>query len=384
MTAPATIEDGRRLAVVPAYNESATILAVVEALRRHAPRYDVLVVDDGSTDDTAALADLAGARTLRLPYNLGIGGAVQAGFIFALEHGYSHMVQIDGDGQHDPGQIAASASDATTDPSLDMVCGSRFLTDDHHYPAPISRRTGIHIFAYLLSRSCGQRVSDPTSGFRLYNRRGIELFARDYPHDYPEVEAVLMLHHHRLSMGEVPVRMFERGGGLSSISSGKSAYYMVKVLSRSLSALARRRPVVSPATRRRSLPTTGSDGPHPARLRSSSPRCCCSACWSSCVAAGCSSATRWCGCSAAVVTLGLAVWRAACWLAERFGILYAPNALFFVALAFIVLLLLHFSAAVSRLTDQTKVLAQRLAILEERTRPGVAGGAARRGAGRAP
>jgi hypothetical protein len=131
-------------------------------------------------------------------------------------------------------------------PGLDMVCGSRFLSDDYHYPAPVSRRTGIHVFATLLSWIVSARVSDPTSGFRLYNRRAIDLFARDYPHDYPEVEAVLMLHHHRLRMRETPVRMYARGGGVSSISSGKSAYYMVKVLLALLVGLARRRPVVEP------------------------------------------------------------------------------------------------------------------------------------------
>ena len=108
------------------------------------------------------------------------------------------------------------------DPTLDMACGSRFLSPDLKYPAPISRRTGIHIFAFLLSRIVGQPVSDPTSGFRLYNRRAISLFARDYPHDHPEVEAVLMLHHHKLTMREIPIQMYERGGGVSSISSGKS------------------------------------------------------------------------------------------------------------------------------------------------------------------
>jgi hypothetical protein len=133
------------------------------------------------------------------------------------------------------------------EPSLDMACGSRFLSADLKYPAPVSRRTGIHIFAFLLSRIVGQRVSDPTSGFRLYNRRAIALFARDYPHDYPEVEAVLMLHHHRLQMLEVPVRMSERGGGRSSISgSGKSAYYMTKVLLALFVGLARRRAVIDP------------------------------------------------------------------------------------------------------------------------------------------
>jgi len=126
-----------------------------------------------------------------------------------------------------------------------MVCGSRFLRRKQ-YPAPISRRTGIHIFAFILSRVIGQRVSDPTSGFRLYNRRAVSLFARDYPHDYPEVEAVLMLHHHRLRMREVAVRMFARGGGASSINSGKSVYYMIKVLLAIFVGLLRRRTVPAP------------------------------------------------------------------------------------------------------------------------------------------
>ena len=236
------------LAVVPAYNESATITAVIETLRRRAPMFDPLVIDDGSTDDTSALASGAGARVIKLPFNLGIGGAVQTGFAYALEHGYDFLAQVDGDGQHDSMELERLI-DAMQEQAVDMVCGSRFLSDDHRYPAPISRRTGIHIFAFLLSRIVGMRVSDPTSGFRLYNRRAIELFARDYPHDYPEVEAVLMLHHHRLSMYEVPVRMYTRGGGTSSIGTGKSAYYMVKVLLALFVGLARRRPVADPGER---------------------------------------------------------------------------------------------------------------------------------------
>ena len=218
------------LAVVPAYNESATVAEVVRMLREKAPKFDVLVVDDGSIDGTAQSAQLSGAKVLRHPFNLGIGGAVQNGFIYALENGYDYMVQVDGDGQHDPAEIQKLVDAMNRNPRLDVVCGSRFLDDNHNYPAPISRRTGIHIFAFLLSRMIKQPVSDPTSGFRLYNRRAIELFARDYPHDYPEVEAVLMVHHYRLRTAEVPVRMFERGGGVSSISTGKSAYYMIKVM----------------------------------------------------------------------------------------------------------------------------------------------------------
>jgi glycosyltransferase involved in cell wall biosynthesis len=237
------------LAVVPAYNEGQTVGRVVRRLHETLPDFDVLVIDDGSTDDTAERADAAGARVLRHPFNLGIGGAVQNGFRFALENGYERMIQVDGDGQHEPDEVAKLIEAMDDDPAIDMVCGSRFLSDEHAYPAPVSRRTGIHIFAFLLSRIVGQRVSDPTSGFRLYNRRAIGLFARDYPHDYPEVEAVLLLHYHRLRMREVPVRMYERGGGTSSISSGKSVEYMLKVLLAIGVGLVRQRPVVEPGDR---------------------------------------------------------------------------------------------------------------------------------------
>jgi glycosyltransferase involved in cell wall biosynthesis len=231
------------LAVVPAYNESATIVSVVEALRKHAPTFDTLVIDDGSSDDTDVLASSAGAKVLKLPFNVGIGGAVQTGFVYAREHGYDFLAQVDGDGQHDSAELERLVVTMEHE-AADVVCGSRFLTDDYRYPAPISRRTGIHIFAFLLSRIVGTRVSDPTSGFRLYNRRAIELFARDYPHDYPEVEAVLILHHHRLRLREIPVRMRMRGGGASSISTGKSAYYMIKVLLALFVGLGRSRPVL--------------------------------------------------------------------------------------------------------------------------------------------
>jgi glycosyltransferase involved in cell wall biosynthesis len=240
------IANPRKLAVVPAYNESACVEAVVHELHRSAPTFDVLVVDDGSTDPTFAVATEAGARVVRHPFNLGIGGAVQTGFTYALEHDYDYLVQVDGDRQHDPAEIGR-LEHAMAEHDVDLVCGSRFLSGEHSYPAPVSRRTGIHLFAFLLSRIVGQRVSDPTSGFRLYNRRAIGVFARDYPHDYPEVEAVLMVHAHRLRMCEVPVRMYARGGGVSSIrGTGKSTYYMVKVLLALLVGLARKRPSVEP------------------------------------------------------------------------------------------------------------------------------------------
>ena len=142
-------------------------------------------------------------------------------------------------------EVAAASTILHADPTLDMVCGSRFAAD-LKYSAPVSRRTGIHIFAFLLSHIVGERITDPTSGFRLYNRSAIALFARDYPHDYPEVEAVLLVHFHRLRMAEVPVRMYKRDGGVSSINSGKSVYYMIKVLLAIFVGLVRARPAVEP------------------------------------------------------------------------------------------------------------------------------------------
>jgi glycosyltransferase involved in cell wall biosynthesis len=239
------ILERRCLAVVPAYNEAATVGSVVRGVREHAPSFDVLVIDDGSTDETPARAGAAGADVLRHPFNLGIGGAVQSGFSYALENGYDYLVQVDGDGQHDPAELAKLIDAMEASPRCDVICGSRFLKD-LEYRGPVSRRAGIHLFAFILSRIVGQKVTDPTSGFRLYNRRAISLFARDYPHDYPEVEAVLVLHFHRLRMREVAVRMFQRGGGRSSIRSGKSVYYMIKVLLAIAVGLARARPVVEP------------------------------------------------------------------------------------------------------------------------------------------
>ena len=220
----------RKLVVIPAYNESESVVAVIDAVRSAMDEsWDIVVIDDGSDDGTGARAAEAGARIVRTPYNLGIGGAVQTGFIYARDRGYDQMVQIDGDGQHEPAAVEL-LQNSMTESGADMICGSRFLSENYSYPAPISRRTGIHIFAFLLSTLLRQRITDPTSGFRLYNRRAIELFASDYPHDYPEVEVVMMLHQHRLKMKEIPVQMNLREEGVSSISMTKSAYYMVKVL----------------------------------------------------------------------------------------------------------------------------------------------------------
>jgi glycosyltransferase involved in cell wall biosynthesis len=234
------------LAIVPAYNEGAAIAATVDDIRRHAPEFDVVVVDDGSTDDTSEVATSLGARVVRHPFNLGIGGAVQSGYQYALEHGYQVAVQVDGDGQHDPRYLPILLDHLRDDPDLNMVTGSRFLDpeDAHGYRSSASRRVGIRLFAGILSRIVGRPITDPTSGLRMTDRRGIELFARDYPHDYPEVEALVLSHAHQLQGDELPVRMRARLTGRSSIGSTQSVYYMMKVTLAVLVGMMRARPAV--------------------------------------------------------------------------------------------------------------------------------------------
>ncbi|MEA2178758.1 MAG: hypothetical protein QOG77_2055 [Solirubrobacteraceae bacterium] len=236
----------KMLAIVPAYNEAGAIGSTVAELRAHAPDFDVLVIDDGSTDETSRIARAQGARVLQMPFNLGIGGAVQSGYQYALEHGYHVAVQVDGDGQHDPRYLRVLLEHLRSDPDLNMVTGSRFLEakDAGGYRSSASRRLGIRLFAGILSRIVGRPITDPTSGLRMTDRRGIELFARDYPHDYPEVEALVLSHAHRLQGDELPVRMRARVTGRSSIGSTQSVYYMMKVLLAVLVGLMRARPAV--------------------------------------------------------------------------------------------------------------------------------------------
>jgi len=237
----------RYLAIVPAHNEAGAIAATVREVQDAAPDFDVLVIDDGSTDSTAQRARAAGARVVVLPFNLGIGGAVQTGYVWAAEHGYEVAVQVDGDGQHDPGHLPELLDRLHRAPRVDMVVGSRFLRRDNGgFLSSAPRRAGIRIFSRLLSAITGQPVTDPTSGFRMVNRTGIELFARDYPHDYPEVEAVLLIHAHKLRSCEVPVRMRPRTTGHSAISSTRPIYYMVKVLLAVFIGLCRRHAAVEP------------------------------------------------------------------------------------------------------------------------------------------
>jgi glycosyltransferase involved in cell wall biosynthesis len=222
------LSDFQRIAIVPALNEEETVGRVIDEIRAFDSGFDIVVVDDGSVDRTAGVAADRGAHVLRLPFNLGIGGAVQTGYRFAFEHGYDIAVQIDGDGQHDPSQLPKILGPVLAG-EADLCVGSRF-TGDGAYRSSFARRVGIKIFAGVVSAVVRQKVTDTTSGFRAVNRRGIALFAADYPHDYPEVEATVMCVKHKLRLKEVPVAMRERGGGASSITAVRSVYYMTKVL----------------------------------------------------------------------------------------------------------------------------------------------------------
>jgi glycosyltransferase involved in cell wall biosynthesis len=219
----------RRIAIVPARNEEAAIAGVLDELRAYDPRLDVVVVDDGSVDATAAVARARGAAVVRLPFNLGIGGAVQTGFKYALEHGYDEAVRLDGDGQHIPAELPKLIGPLEAGVA-DIVVGSRFAGDEGtDYKPPLARRAGIRFFARIVSWLVHQRVTDTTSGFQALNRKGIALFAADYPHDYPEVEATVMVVKNRLRLKEVRVTMREREHGRSSINALRSVYYVLKV-----------------------------------------------------------------------------------------------------------------------------------------------------------
>ncbi len=217
----------RVLAIVPALDEARSLPGVVAGLRAAPVPLDVCVVDDGSSDDTARVAARAGAAVLRLPVNLGIGGAVQAGYLWARERGYDAAVQVDGDGQHDPASLPALLA-PIADGRADLAVGSRFLAEGG-FRSTAARRVGIRYLSWLLRLRSGARVTDATSGFRAAGRRAIELFAASYPSDYPEPEAIALATRNGLSIVEVPVRMHERRHGRSSISSLRAVYYMVKV-----------------------------------------------------------------------------------------------------------------------------------------------------------
>jgi len=218
----------KTLVIIPAYNEEGSVGKVIEELGAILSKADILVVNDGCTDLTSEIAKIKGAIVLDLPFNLGIGGAMQAGYKYAYEKGYDIAIQVDADGQHDPKEIPKLLH-ALIEEKVDMVIGSRFLGNSE-FKSSMMRRMGISIFSQVISTIAGQKITDPTSGFRAVNRKAIQLFASNYPQDYPEPEAVVLLHQRDLKMGEVAVGMNKRYSGESSITKIRSVYYVVKVL----------------------------------------------------------------------------------------------------------------------------------------------------------
>ena len=217
----------RVLVVVPALNEATSVGAVVTELRALVdPQVEVVVIDDGSRDDTAAVAAAAGARVLKMPFNLGIGGAVQAGYQLAQAEGHDVLVQVDGDGQHPADQVPLLLRELDAG-TANYVIGSRFIAGG--YRPSWARQGGITLLSKLISALVGYRMTDTTSGLRAADRSTIAVFAHDYPSDYPEAEAIVLADRSGLRVTEVPVQMRQRETGQSSITPIRSVYYIVKV-----------------------------------------------------------------------------------------------------------------------------------------------------------
>ncbi|MEI7998227.1 MAG: glycosyltransferase family 2 protein [Candidatus Omnitrophota bacterium] len=225
---PNSLSQAKILIIVPAFNESGNIGRTIEDIKKQSLPVDILVIDDGSVDGTALEAWGLGVKVVSLPFNLGIGGAVQTGFQYALQYGYSIAVQIDGDGQHDASFLEKLIAPILDD-KADMVVGSRFIEDRGGFKSSFARRLGIHFFVHLINTLTGLNITDPTSGFRAHNQRLISVFAHYYPHDFPEPESIVVAKRLGGRIVETAVLMRKREEGQSSIRQLKSLYYMVKV-----------------------------------------------------------------------------------------------------------------------------------------------------------
>lgn len=215
------------LIIIPAYNEEQNIERVVDELIEHYPQYDYLVVNDCSTDSTEDILKKRGYNYISLPVNLGIGGAVQSGYLYATQNDYDIAIQLDGDGQHNPAYIEKLIEPIVND-EADMVIGSRFI-DKKGFQTSLLRRFGIRLIRLIIKICCGVKATDTTSGFRATSKELNSFFAKEYAQDYPEPEAIVAasLKHYRIK--DIPVEMKERAGGVSSINVKRSLYYMIKV-----------------------------------------------------------------------------------------------------------------------------------------------------------
>lgn len=222
------LENLKILIIVPAYNEEKNIQNTINEIKKVKRTVDILVVNDGSSDATSLKANETGISVVNLPFNLGIGAAVQTGFKYAHKNHYDIAVQVDGDSQHDLDFLDAILLPVLNN-EADFTIGSRFIPPFLGYQSSFVRRIGINFFAWLISHITEYKVTDPTSGFRAYNKKMIEAFARYYPQDYPEPEAIVVALRYRARVKEIPVKMRKRAGGVSSIRYLRTLYYMVKV-----------------------------------------------------------------------------------------------------------------------------------------------------------
>lgn len=217
----------KKLIIIPAYNEAENIEKTIDAITKKAKDFDYIIINDCSSDETLKICEEKGYNVVSLPINLGIGGAVQTGYKYALQNGYDVAVQVDGDGQHDPAFLHMMV-DYMVEKKCDMVIGSRFINKEG-FQSSGTRRLGIKYFTILIKLLTGAKITDPTSGLRMINRKVIKVFAVDYPKDYPEPESVVSILRQKKNVQEIPVIMKAREGGVSSISPKKSVYYMIKV-----------------------------------------------------------------------------------------------------------------------------------------------------------
>ena len=217
----------KKLIIIPAYNESESIEKTVRDIIANAKGFDYVVINDCSKDNTRQICEDNNFNIVNLPINLGIGGAVQTGYMYAAKYGYDVAVQVDGDGQHDASFLGMMA-DHLENNNLDMVIGSRFI-DKEGFQSSRLRRFGIGYFTFLIKLCTGKKITDPTSGLRMIGKDAIKEFAKNYPKDYPEPESVVRLLKLGQRVEEIPVIMRDRQGGTSSITPLKSVYYMIKV-----------------------------------------------------------------------------------------------------------------------------------------------------------
>lgn len=213
--------------IIPAYNEAQNIDNLIQNIVNNYPQYDYVIINDGSTDQTYEICKQKGYNILNLSVNLGIGGAVQAGYLYAKRNHYDIAVQIDGDGQHDVAYVK-DVIEPILQGQADVVVGSRFVKKEG-FQTTSSRRMGILLLSLFIKICTGKRIYDVTSGFRAANSKFIDIYSMDYPRDYPEPEALVIAMVYGGQVKEVPVIMKERQGGTSTINLKRSVYYMIKV-----------------------------------------------------------------------------------------------------------------------------------------------------------